>query len=386
MRLLIHWDGEIDGAFRRRLERALGELHVEYADASAVDPDPDAPAPVKIAILSALGSGATRDADIAVLGGPGDFRDISSALRLEASDIEGRTRRWIAVAEKLGQKLGRPALAKFAAGGGGIDDRRALSLAFPQDPLSKDFAPSHSPEALMERLAAITARAETAERANASLELERFNALQQAKQSDTQSARDRARIASLEQMLERQTALSESTAYALASVPADLRAAVASAREHAWRARLAAARAAEAAEQHPDALAWPRANAFYSGETRNRLPHGHGVIVFRDGAAEIARYAGAFADGQRSRHGVANSDGGHIWIGQWSDGEARGHGLLESPEGIRFEGEVSTDETGSPRQVRGWTWGTSGAAKTAQQPHRAVAPALPSPHAASGRS
>lgn len=36
-RLHLYWDPELDGAFRRRFERALGDLKVEAADASMVD-------------------------------------------------------------------------------------------------------------------------------------------------------------------------------------------------------------------------------------------------------------------------------------------------------------------------------------------------------------
>jgi hypothetical protein len=386
MKLLIDWDGEIDGAFRRRLERALGELQVEYSDASGVDPDPDAGAPVKLAILASRGSGAARDADLVVLSGPGEFRATTNALRLEASDIEQRTRRWIAFADRLGAKLDRPALAKFAASGDSLEEQRTASLAFPADPLSKDFAPNHSPDVLLERLAAATAHAEAAERTVAALELERFNAAQQAKQTEMQSVRERARIANLEQTIERLTALSESTAYALAAMPEARRAFVADARDHAWQARLAAARAATAAASHPDALVWPKANATYSGETRNRLPHGHGVIVFRNAGGEIARYAGAFEDGQRLGHGIATSDDGHVWTGQWKDGEACGLGLLECPDGSRFEGEVAPDAEGAPREIpgRGHAWPSPAPARPARrpEPHRPVTPILPSPHPA----
>jgi hypothetical protein len=383
MKLLIHWDGEIDGAFRRRLERALAELQVDFDDAGGVDADPDAPKPIRLTVLAKQGQGAPNDADLVVLGGPDDFHEANGALRLEKQDIDNRTRRWVAFAEKLSRKLRRPALAKFA-GAGEIEEQRAISIAFPADPLSKDFAHNHSPEILMERLAQMTMRAEAAERTIDKLELERSNAMQQAMQSDIQAAKERARIASLEHSMERLTALAESTAYALAAIPADLRAAVADAREHAWRARRAAAWAAEAAEQYPDALIWPRAHAAYSGETRNRLPHGYGVIVFRTREGEIARYSGAFADGVRAGHGIARADDDHVWTGQWKDGEACGFGLLECPDGSRFEGEVAPDLSGAPRQVRGWTWTAPGVAKTSQPTHRAVMPTLPSPQAVGG--
>ena len=383
MKLLIHWDGEIDGAFRRRLERALAELQVDFADAAGVDADPDAPKPIRLAVLAKQGQGAPSDADLILLGGPDDFREAGAALRLEKQDIDSRTRRWVAFAEKLGRKLRRPALAKFAAAEA-IEDQRAVSIVFPADPMSKDFAHNHSPEILMERLASMTIRAEAAERTIDKLELERFNAVQQAKQSDIQAARERSRIADLEQSMERLTSLAESTIYALAAAPERFHTAITAAREHAWRARRAAAWAAEAAKQHPDALSWPKAHAVYSGETRNRLPHGYGVILFKTGAGEVARYAGSFSDGLRSGHGIATSDDDHVWTGQWKDGEACGHGLLECPDQSRFEGEVAPDLSGAPRQVNGWTWNAQGATKIAQQPHRAVAPVLPSPRAAGG--
>jgi hypothetical protein len=209
------------------------------------------------------------------------------------------------------------------------------------------------------------------------MERQRNDALRAAKHAETSLVAERARAANLEQNVERLTALSESGAFALSAIPAGMRTIASSARDHAWRARLAAARAAEAASAHPEALQWPKAQASYSGETRNRMPHGFGVIVFRDGPREIASYAGAFEDGRRSGHGVATSDGGHAWSGQWSEGEACGLGVLETPDGRRFEGEVAPDKDGSPKQVRGWTWD---APRSGQQaPHRAVAPALPSP-------
>jgi hypothetical protein len=384
MTLLIHWDGEIDGPFRRRLERALEELQIGYADAAGVDIDPEARPPVRLAVLAAAGHGATPDADLVALGGPGEFREAAGALRLETSDIGNRTRRWIAFAEKLGPKLGRPALAKFAASGATIEEQRAISLAFPSDPLSKDFAPNHSPEVLMERLAAMTSRAEAAEHAASDLERERSDALRQVKQADAQAAVERARVANLEQTLQRLTALSEATTFALAYIPAELHATVSSARDRAWRARLSAARAAEMADAHPEALVWPKARASYSGETRNRLPHGFGRIVFSEASGERAFYAGAFEDGQRSGHGIATSDGGHVWCGQWRDGEACGFGLLEAPDGSRFEGEVAPDEHGAPRQVRGWTWNAAPMTSRHAEAHRPVPPALPSPQAAGG--
>jgi hypothetical protein len=224
-------------------------------------------------------------------------------------------------------------------------------------------------------------RADKAERALADLERQRSDAIRQGRHSDQAAHLERARVARLQQEIERLTALSESTAFAISSVRADCREAVLKARDHAWQARLAAARAAEAAEAHPDALVWTKSGASYSGETRNRQPHGFGVMTFRGGANDGASYRGMFADGLRAGHGVAVSDGGHAWSGQFAEGEASGFGLLETPDGRRFEGEVRPDETGAPRRVQGWTW-TPEASRPAQAPiHSPLAPLLPSPDA-----
>lgn len=380
-RVFIFWDAEIDGPFRRKLERALAALQVEFADASQVDFDPDAAAPAKLAVLSPASQSTPDGADIVVLGGPGEFH-ARSALRLESSDIDGRTRKWIAFTDKLGQKLGRPALSKYAADGT-LEEQRALSLAYPADPLSRDFAPDHSPEALMEKAAAAETRAEAAERAIATAQLNEANAIRERKTADATIAAERARITELEREVKRLSALTESTAFALAPLPADVRGVVSDAREHAWRARLAAANATKAAADYPDALVWKN-GAAYSGETMNRQPHGSGIMIFLEGAKEVARYAGEFVDGQRAGHGIATSRDGLIWTGAWRDDEACGHGLLETPDGRRFEGEVAPDESGAPKQVRGWEWGAFEAPTKKTQPHHALTPALPAPQAAGG--
>lgn len=375
-RVFIFWDAEIDGPFRRKLERALGELQVDFADASQVDFDPEAARPLKLSILAPRGE-PVADADIVVLGGPGEF-DARSALRLEASDIEGRTRRWIAFADKLGQKTGRPALAKFAADAS-TEEQRALSLTYPADPLSKDFAPNHSPDVLMEKAAAAVARAEAAERAIAMAQLNEANAIRDRRTAETLIAAERARVAELERQVDQLSALNETTAYALAGVPADTRAVVSEARAQAWQARLAAARAEEMAQAHPEALVWKN-GASYAGETVNRQPDGYGVMIFRAGGREVARYAGSFVQGRRAGLGIATSDEGLVWTGQWKDDEACGHGLLETPDGRRFEGEVAAGESGAPKRITGWEWSNSPV--RSQKTYSVATPALPAPQAA----
>jgi hypothetical protein len=379
-RLLLYWDHALDGAFRRRLERALADLQIDFADAAEVDADPDAARPASLAVISAAGRFAPpSDADIVLLAGPGDFPALPGALRLEASDIDERSRRWTALVEKLGSKLDRPGLGKYPSASD-LDAVKSWALAFPADPLAQDAAIGLRPDVLHAQLAAERQRAETAERALADLERERSDAIRDGRRSDQAAGAERARVAALQRDVERLTALSESTAFALSSVRANCREAVRSARDHAWQARLAAAHADEAAEAHPHVLVWPKAGATYSGETRNRLPHGFGVMTFRDGANDIATYRGAFIDGVRAGHGIATSDGGHVWSGEFANGEASSFGLLETPDGRRFEGEVKSDQDGAPRRVHGWTWETQGASLVrAPTVHTPLAPLLPSP-------
>lgn len=345
-RLLLYWDPDLDGAFRRRLERALSDLNLNASDASAVDADPDAPAPVRLALVSISGAGGNGQADIVVQSGPGDFPRTSGVLRLETSDIEGQTRRWTTLVEQLRHKLGKASLAL-------------------------------APEDLEVRLDHAARRADQAERALADMERQRNEALRAARHAETALVAERARTSDLQRETERLHALSESSAFSLGSVPSGLRDVLSQARDHAWRARLAAARADESAAAHPDALTFPKVHAAYSGETRNRVPHGLGVMIFREGAVTTAIYRGGFENGQRTGHGIATSDGGLTWCGQWKDNEAAGFGVLEAPDGRRFEGEVAADETGAPREVRGWTWDAPG--RGPAEPHRPVAPLLPSP-------
>jgi hypothetical protein len=343
--LLLYWDPELDGSFRRRLERAFADLGVSAADASAVDIDPDALPPVRLAFLSVRGGFVQANPDLVVQAGPGDFPKASGAFRIETADIENRTKRWSLFLDRLADKLGRPSLTA-------------------------------APEDLEVRLDEASRRAEAAERARADFELQLNNAERATRNAERDLARARGQIERMQEEIERLAALSETAAFALADAPEAERYAIATARDHLWRARIAAARADEAAAAHPDALAFPKAHAAYSGETQNRLPHGFGVMTFREGAAVAAVYRGAFRDGKRSGHGVAAADGGLVWYGEWDDNEAAGFGVLETPDGRRFEGRVAPDPaTGAPMQISGWTW----APPEATEPHRPVAPMLPSP-------
>ncbi|MDZ4761648.1 MAG: hypothetical protein SGJ21_11290 [Alphaproteobacteria bacterium] len=354
--LLIHWDEALDGAFRRRFEAALADLRIDHADA-LVDQDAEASPRARL-IVAGAGSkpspGLTRDATI-ILAGPGLFASGVAGLRLEAADIDARTRRWTAVAEKLGAQTGRPGLAALVEAG---DD----------------------PDTLRARLDVALRDASAAESERARLERERDEAMRARKHVETALAAERAEALAMRREIARLEDLATSSVFALSFVPDDHRRIVERAREQAALARLASTRAAAAAATHPDALVWPKAHAMYSGETRNGLPHGEGVLVFHASDRSSARYAGEFRDGVRAGHGVGLSEEGHVWTGAWRDNEAHGCGLLETPDGRRFEGEVAPDETRAPRRLAGWSWEAAAAPGVATVHTKAV-PRLAAPSA-----
>lgn len=345
-RLHLFWDPELDGAFRRRFEHALGDLKVEAADASMVDADPENP-PVTMALVSTNGGAAMPPrCDLVVQAGPDDFPSSSQALRLTVEDIETGSRRWTRVVEQLRVKLGKASLAL-------------------------------APEDLEERLDEASRRADEAERARDSFELERNEFERMAKKLEGALVAERSRAAALATKLGQMDAVNQMSAFPLASVDAGLRDVVTGAREHAWQAQLAAQRSIEMAARHPNALAWGKAT-LYSGETMNGRPHGAGVMSFLDRDGEIAAsYRGEFTDGRRQGHGVGQSGDGMTWSGQWRADEASGLGVLEAEDGRRYEGEVEPGADGAPARKGGWLWTPDarqgGALKV--QPH----PALPAP-------
>lgn len=351
-RLHLYWDPELDGAFRRRFERALGDLKVEAADAGMVDADPENP-PVTMALVSANGGAAMPPrCDLVVQAGPGDFPASSQALRLTVDDIETGSRRWTRLVEQLRVKLGKASLAL-------------------------------APDDLEVRLDEASRRAEEAERARDSFELERNAFERTAKKLEGALVAERSRADALAAKLGRMDALNQMSAFPLASVDAGLRDVVSAAREHAWQAQLAAQRAIEQAARHPNVLAWGKAT-LYSGETMNGRPQGAGVMSFLDRDGEItASYRGEFVEGRRHGHGVGQSGDGMTWSGQWRADEASGLGVLEAEDGGRYEGEVEPGADGAPVRKAGWIWTPDakhgGALKV--QPH----PALPGPAPAPGK-
>ena len=323
-RLYLYWDPAIDGAFRRRLERALGGLKVAYADGDVVDPDPENPGAV-MALAAATGGWALpARADIVVQAGPGDFPAGTNALRLEASDIESETPRWGRFLEKLRGALGM------------------ASLALPQEDIAL-------------KLDEARRRAEEKAAALATARLNEANAIRERDRLRAGLVAARGELEKLRHENGRLTEINAAGAFAIGQAPEDVRPMIAAGREHAARAQLAAARASEAAAAYPGAIAWEGV-ASYSGESRNGRPHGLGVMAFTKGRDEGAHYRGEFANGQRAGLGIGGAGDGLVWSDQWKNDEACGDGVLEAPDGRRFEGSVKPGADGAPRPDRGWTW------------------------------
>lgn len=344
-RLYLYWDPAIDGAFRRRLERALGGLKVDCADGDLVDPDPDNPG-VVMALASAAGGWALpARADIVVQAGPGEFPAGTQALRLDTSDIESETPRWGRFLEKLRGTLGM------------------ASLALPQEDMAL-------------KLDEATRRADESAAALATARLSEAHAIRERDRLRADLVAVRGELEALKGDNARLTEMNAAGAFAIGQAPEDVRPMIAAGREHAARAQLAAARAAEAAAMYPGVIAWAGV-ASYSGENRNGKPHGFGVMTFNRGPDEGAYYRGAFVDGQRAGLGIGGTADGLVWSGAWKNDEACGDGVLEAPDGRRFEGSVKPDTDGAPKPDRGWTWGARSAGRV--KVHEPAPRTLPAP-------
>jgi hypothetical protein len=360
MRLLLHWDPEIDGAFRRAFEGALAELRIAHDDASSVDETP------KGAVNIALASPASarekpRDA-ILIVGGPGEAK-ADGALRLEAKDIAEGSRRWDGVVEKLGAALDRRAIVPFVQARGDVDTLKRWALEHPADPLAETVGADFDIAELRRRLGAERARADAAEAklrdherwlADTQREARHAegDAVGAAREAQIEAAQLRASLGAAEERLRDLSSTLEATAFGLARAPEAMRGVIADARREAGLARIAADRAEAIAREAPDALRWD--GALYRGETLNGLPHGLGVMSFVVGRKETGGYRGEFEGGRRVGLGIGWSEG-FRWSGHWTGDEAGGLGVLETDDGRRFEGEVAMVQ-GSPRRVRGHLW------------------------------
>lgn len=390
MRLLLHWDPEIDGEFRRAFERALDNLAIAHDSLDGVDEPREGAINVALASPAAAPRERPKDA-ILIIAGPGETNTASNALRLETRDIDDTSRRWLGVVEKLAAALDRRALTAYVAAGDDPDARKAWALAHASDPLAASVEADFDPADLRARLAAETQRADSAERALRSHERRLADALREKsgaeydaigarKLAEDDASLLRADLEAAQQRIAELGAILETTAFALSSAPADRRPFVEAARREAGLAQLIADHARHASVQDSaDTLAWPTAR--YRGETRNGLPHGLGVMTWLDGGKPCGGYAGQFEAGFAAGLGVGDHDG-HRWRGRWSADCPSGAGVLDhGSDGNRYEGEVVAID-GAPRRKRGaghlWGAGPTMLRRTAT-PQRAMNPRLPGP-------
>lgn len=352
--LLIAFDADLDAVFQRALCAGLDALQVGYADASAIDADPETPPVIDLYVVSAArgGTGAVEPPHaLMVIGGPGGREHAGRAMRLETHDIETGSRRWAVLAGRIGERIGRAGLGDYLLASGD-DERRLWALAHPRDPLAADLAESQKPEALARRLSEETRRADEAVAALQRLQRDADVTAIDHRRAETSVASTHARMAALEAENARLRAHLDTAAFALSLAPPEVRDAMLRARDAEGLARIAAAEADALAARHAGALVWPRGDASYAGETKNRHPHGRGAMAFvRSGAF----YRGDFVEGRREGLGVGRSEDGSVWSGQWANNEACGFGILETADGRRFEGEVRPGD-GGPRRADGYVW------------------------------
>lgn len=352
--LIVAFDSELDGEFQRAFSEGLDTLMIGFADASVIDADPENPPAIDLYVVSAArrGTGAHDPANtLVVTGGPGGRESGGRALRLETNDLRAASRHWATVAGRIGERMGRQGLADYVLAAT-PDERRAWALHHPRDPLAADLAESQKPDVLARQLALETRRADEAVAALIQLQRDADAGAIDNRRAQSSAASSHARIVALEAENARLRDQLESAAFALSLVPAGQRECVERARDAAARARRSAANAGEAADTHAGALVWPKGDAAFSGETRNRHPHGPGAMIF---AGSGAFYRGDFVDGRREGYGVGRDTVGAVWSGAWNNDGACGFGVLETPDGRRFEGEVEPSEAG-PRRVAGHVW------------------------------
>jgi hypothetical protein len=358
-RLAVKWEPEVPAAFRASLESAFSALLVDAYDTTETDPDPDASAVARLWLVAPTSTGlsAGRDTNLLIVlcgeDGP------ASLPRLEMGDIGGRSPRWLGFLRRLGDALDRPGLPGYADAGGDPDLLNEWALRYPADPLAKDVVVSMRPDVLLDRAAGAEADRDLIDRELRGLRRD----LDASEHGRSQATRDVAKLAQekaeLESRVRQLEMLAEEGAYPLSLVPAGQRTIVDQARSAAARARHEATLGRSHGETHPFACSWPGAQAFYDGETRNALPHGHGVMWFGAGKSRFAGYCGRFVDGRREGLGVGRDADGTVWSGEWRDDQASGLGVLDSSDGRRFEGRVGPGPDG-PTQQDGWVWPAPG--------------------------
>lgn len=77
----------------------------------------------------------------------------------------------------------------------------------------------------------------------------------------------------------------------------------------------------------------------YSGQSKNGIPHGVGILHFSDGG----RYTGDFHKGKMHGKGTFQWSNGDVYKGQWVEGTKEGFGSLIYSNNIRYTGEWKND-------------------------------------------
>ncbi len=354
--------------FREAFETVLERLEIQFS-APDINQDPDTTQkPLHLSIINPDHIADTPHDK------PNHLR-----LPLAITDLSPASRKWLTALRKIGEHIDRPAIVHFAEANDDPEQTKTLITRFPGDPIAIRLIAEHTPDNLLASLASAKARAHEAETAAAHLHAQLATAQRELKQERTARIAERGKTNAAEFELTRLRAHIEDTTYALALVPAKHQNLVQTARDHSWRARLEAAEADRLAKQFPDVLHWPISNASYSGETKNQMPHGRGVMTFQKNGRVISSYRGSFELGARHGHGVGSSPDGDQWIGEWQHDEANGYGLLENPNGPRLEGTVKPPTKDAPASRNLYRWNAPSPATKHTQLTKPDRPALPTP-------
>lgn len=357
MTLLLDWDAEIDGDFRRAFEQALHDLRIGFDDASAIDVPPSAA--VAVVIASPTSQCGTPKEALLIVGGPGASKT-DATFKLEATDIADTSRRWQGVVDQLAKRLDRRALVPYVAAQGDLAALKSWALEHPADPLAETVRADFDIDHVRARLAAETRRANAAEaklrdhqRWLNDTKREEGDAVGLKREAEIEAARIQADLDAAHTRIAEQASQLEATAFPPHRLPPQVREIALAARREAGLARVMAEQAEAIALDDPDHLRWP--NARYVGETKNRLPNGLGVMTYTRDGRTIGAYRGQFEAGMRAGLGVGDNDG-VTWSGRWVNDEAHGLGVADGDDGRRFEGEAIGGDAGA-RRGKGHVWG-----------------------------
>lgn len=91
----------------------------------------------------------------------------------------------------------------------------------------------------------------------------------------------------------------------------------------------------------------PTADAIYTGDRLNGLPHGTGTLRLRNGDV----YVGTFRRGRYHGDGEYSWADGHRYIGRYDQGRKSGRGIYTRSDGFFFDGEWRDGQPAGGRDV-----------------------------------